>query len=266
MAEAAPYRTIAVASAFSPRFDHVLAEAKRIGERFGAELRLIYVGEQSDDISRRFGEALRRRNLPEESVIYYEQGEPSEAILRAAKKNSLDLIVAGALEKEVVLHPFLGNVARRLLRDGYGSVMLFTQPAEEPAPFRIMTFVVEYSDHGEMALRRALHLATKERTERFYVIRMITTFDEARAAREHEARVDEEAKLEQFVVGLGQIDVPTEVRCIRGNTGFVVADFVQSMNSDLLVVPIEPRPQGAHLPAKLEWLLDVIPCNLWVIR
>ena len=45
MIEPPLYKTIAVASTFSPRFIHVLSEAKRIRDRFGSELTAIYVGE-----------------------------------------------------------------------------------------------------------------------------------------------------------------------------------------------------------------------------
>ena len=59
-------------------------------------------------------------------------GDPAAAILRTVDEQKIDMIVAGALEKEVVLHPFLGNVARRLVREANCSVMLFTQPNTEP--------------------------------------------------------------------------------------------------------------------------------------
>src|SRR6266404_2283174 len=63
--------------------------------------------------------------LPNYSTIYYERGDPAEGILRALKENKIDMVIAGALEKEVVLHPFLGNVARRLVREADCSIMLF---------------------------------------------------------------------------------------------------------------------------------------------
>ena len=46
------YRSIAVASTFSPRFVHVLAEAKRVSRRFGSNLSLIYVGERNGETDR----------------------------------------------------------------------------------------------------------------------------------------------------------------------------------------------------------------------
>ena len=267
MIDPSPYRSVAVASTFSPRFEQVLAEAKRIRDRFDSELCLVYVGEKSEETSAKFAAALERISLPKNSPIHYEQGDPATAILRAIERHDIDLIVAGALEKEVVLHPFLGNVARRLLREGRSSVILFTHPAREPEPLRKIVFLVEYSEHGSNGLRRALHLAARENSERVYVVRLITTFDEARAKKEGTpAEADEDAKLEHFVLDLGHTDVPIEVRCIRGNTGFAAADFVKSVEADLLVVPLDSAKNAGQLPPNLEWLMDVIPCNLWVSR
>src|SRR5947209_6730423 len=268
MIDPSPYRSVAVASTFSPRFEQVLAEAKRIRDRFDSELSLVYVGGKSEDTSAKFAAALERISLPKNSPIHYEQGDPATAILRAIEQNAIDLIVAGALEKEVVLHPFLGNVARRLLRESRSSVILFTHPAREPEPLRKMVFLAEYSEHGSKSLRRTLHLAAREKSECVYVVRLITTFDEARAKQGGgtASEIDEDAKLEHFVLALGHTDVPIEVRCIRGNTGFAAADFVKSMEADLLVVPLDPAKNSGQLPPNLEWLIDVIPCNLWLAR
>src|SRR6202047_2690220 len=175
------YKTIAVASTFSPRFEQVLSEAKRMRDRFGAALSLIHVGERNRETAKKFGEVLSSLQLPADSTIYYEQGNPAEGILRSLKENKIDMVIAGALEKEVVLHPFLGNVARRLVREADCSIMLFTEPEREPKPWRRIVFVADYSDHAREALKRTFHLALGESSERLYVIRVMTTFDEERA-------------------------------------------------------------------------------------
>src|SRR5436190_7442558 len=218
MTDPSPYRSVAVASTFSPRFEQVLAEAKRIRDHFDSELSLVYVGEKSEETRGKFAAALEQLSLPQDSPIHYEQGDPATAILRAIERNDIDLIVAGALEKEVVLHPFLGNVARRLLRESRSSVILFTHPAREPKPLRKIVFLAKYSEHGSKSLRRTLHFAAREKSECVYVVRLITTFDEARAKQGggSASEIDEDAKLEHFVLALGHTDVPIEVRCIRG--------------------------------------------------
>jgi nucleotide-binding universal stress UspA family protein len=272
--DSSSYKTIAVATTFSPRFKQVLAEAKRICERFSADLHLIYVGEPNEETSRKFRDVLAQLQLPVDSIIHYEKGDPAEAILRALAREKIDMIVAGALEKEVVLHQFLGNVARRLVREALCSVMLFTRPAVKPRGLRRIVFVADFSDHGLQALKKTLALAAAESCERLYVIRIITTFDQARASIRRNARkpeklqVDnEEEALEEFVMSAGGTDVPIEVRCIRGNTGLAASDFVQAMKADLLVVPLEKTgAEIQQLPSNIAWVTDVIPCNLWIVR
>ncbi len=270
-----PYKTIAAAATFSPRFHQVLAEARRVRERFGADLSLIYVGKCDATTTRKFTEALKAVRLPADSAIHYEEGDPATAILNAARKYSLELLIAGALEKAGVHRQFLGNVARRLVRECSCSVLLFTAPALEPKPLRHIVFMAEYDEHAQHAFRRTLQLADREKCERLYAIRSYTTFDKARARRRGgkapraAARTldEEEIALQDFVLAAGATPVPIETRCIRGNTGFAVSDFIQSVEADLLVVPLETVPgREAKLPRSIAWITDVIPCNLWVIR
>src|SRR6266480_2024736 len=275
MSNPAPYHTIAVASTFSPRFEQVLAEAKRIRDRFSAGLHLIYVGDRNEETSKKFNDALTQLQLPADSPIHYEAGDPAEAILRVLTRHKIDMVVAGALEKEVVLHPFLGNVARRLVREATCAVMLFTHPDVKPKPLRQIVFVADHSDHALRALKRTLGLASAESCERLYVIRIITAFDKARASiradanngDKSETKDEEEDALERFVLSAGATAVPIEARCIRGNTGLAAADFVQSVKADLLVVPLQKNDGGTQrLPSNIAWVTDVIPCNLWLIR
>jgi len=270
MPDSTPYRTIAVASTFSPRFVQVLAEAKRIGDRFASELSLIYVGEKNDETATRFRAALEQLALPVHSAIHYEHGDPADGILRALREHKIDMIVAGALEKPLVLHTFLGNVARRLVREANCSVMLFTHPEVQPKPLRKIVFLADYSPRALEALKKTIHLAALESSECLHVLRVLTAFDEARAkAKGDDAKVKgaeaEEAALENFVLSAGATDVPIEARCIRGSTGFAAADFVYSIGADLLVVPAAPSTDG-EVPTNIAWLTDVIPCNLWLIR
>jgi nucleotide-binding universal stress UspA family protein len=275
MSNPSPYRTIAVASAFSPRFKKVLAEAKRIRDRFSSDLRLIYVGERTEQTAKKFSDVLAQLQLPGDSIIHYERGDPAGAILQVLPRNNIDMIVAGALEKEVVLHPFLGNVARRLVREAVCSVMLFTRPQAKPKPLRRIVFVADYSKHALQALKRTLALASAESCDRLYVIRIITAFDQARASiradagtgEQPKSDADEEDALEKFVLSAGATEVPIEARCIRGNTGLAASDFVQSVEADLLVVPVEKNGDTSdRLASNIAWITDVIPCNLWVIR
>jgi nucleotide-binding universal stress UspA family protein len=275
MRDSSPYKTIAVATTFSPRFKHVLAEAKRIRDRFGAELHLIYVGRRNEETSRRFSDVLAELELPADSPIHYEEGDPAEAILAALARENIDVLVAGALEKEIVLHSFLGNVARRLVREANCSVILFTAPQKRPKPLRRIVFFADHSQQGLVALKTTLMLAEAESCERLYVIGIITAFDEARASiagdatgsAAHKPNHGEEDPLEEFVLSAGATEVPIETRFIKGATGLAASDFVRSVEADLLVVPLpKSRETVQQLPSNIAWVSDVIPCNLWIVR
>jgi nucleotide-binding universal stress UspA family protein len=275
MRDSSAYKTIAVATTFSPRFKHVLAEAKRIRDRFGAELHLIHVGKRNQETPRKFGDVLAELGLPADSPIHYEEGDPAEAILAALARENIDMLVAGALEKEVVLHPFLGNVARRLVRDANCSVMLFTHPQKQPKPLGRIVFIADRSGDGLRALRTTLLLAEAESCERLYVIEIITAFDEARESNAsdatggvtHKPKHGEEDALEEFVLSVGATEVPIETRFIRGATGLAASDFVRSVEADLLVVPLlKSRDKVQELPRNVNWVSKVIPCNLWIVR
>ncbi len=275
MRDSPPYKTIAVATTFSPRFKHVLAEAKRIRDRFGAELHLIYVGRRNEETSRKFSDVLAELELPADSPIHYEEGDPAEAILAALARENIDVLVAGALEKEIVLHSFLGNVARRLVREANCSVLLFTAPQKRPKPLRRIVFFADHSQQGLVALKTTLMLAEAESCERLYVIGIITAFDEARASiagdasgsAAHKPNHGEEDPLEEFVLSAGATEVPIETRFIKGATGLAASDFVRSVEADLLVVPLpKSRETVQQLPSNIAWVSDVIPCNLWIVR
>src|SRR2546423_11921780 len=113
MPDSSPYKTIAVATTFSPRFKQVLSEAKRIRDRFSADLHLIHVGGRTDETSRKFCAVLAGLDLPADSPIHYEQDGPAAAIFGAPGREKNDLVVACALAEEIVLHPFLSHAAPR---------------------------------------------------------------------------------------------------------------------------------------------------------
>ena len=275
MRNSSAYKTIAVATTFSPRFKRVLAEAKRIRDRFSAKLHLIHVGKRDQETPRKFSDVLSELGLPPDSPIHYEEGDPAESILGALARENIDMLIAGALEKEIVLHQFLGNVARRLVREANCSVMLFTHPQKNPKPLRRIVFIADHSKNDLHALKTTLLLAEAESCERLYVIEIITAFDEARASiaeapnasPAHKPKHAQEDALDEFVLSAGSTEVPIETRSIRGATGLAASDFVRSVEADLLVVPL-PKSRGSvqKLPSNIAWVSDVIPCNLWVIR
>ncbi len=269
------HQRIALASAFSPRFLPLLAEAKAFSERLGAGFSVIYVGRYGQEEKDKFAGAFESLGLPRAPEVFPGQGEPAAAILQAAAEHGVDLIIAGAMEHETGSRNFLGDVARTLLRDAPLSLLLIPHPSQEPRPFRRIAVIVDFSDLARTALLQAIHLAERHNAEVIHVIRIFTIFSQALAdpaeffkgaESKHRTIRDEEAQLEEFISSAGRGATPIEARCIEGTTGFAASDYVQGVDADLLIVPLrapgatDPTPQGA------DWVFNVIPTTLLVVR
>jgi nucleotide-binding universal stress UspA family protein len=265
-------RRVAAAITISPRMVAVLSAAWHFAERLNAPLLVIHGGAPDTQKEAQFRDAMFQLEMPRETRIVWNEGEPTGAIVTAAEKEGVDLLIAGALEgKEVTSHSFLGAVARPLAEQARCSLLLLTRPQIGPNPFRRIVVITDYSDCAKTALKNALWLAEADSAELVQVISIHTAFMQARAelGTEHEkparTREEEEELLRDFVGKAPACSVPVESRIIDTTTGFAAYDFTQSIGANLLVVPAPEHIEGA-VPSMMDWALQVTPCSLWIVR
>jgi nucleotide-binding universal stress UspA family protein len=263
---------VAVASTFSPRFLPMLAEAKAVAALLGKPVEVIHAGIGTADNQDRFFQAFSE--LAFSAPIHWrEAAQPSEGIIQAVVETGTGLLLAGAMERDSQGRFFLGKVSRVLIREAPCSLLLFANPLRDPVPFRNLAVIVDYTPASRHALRATLDLATRSKSECVHVLRVFTVFaqllaepDEYIKGQDTSAIAGEEARLESFVEEFDIADIPIDCRCIEGTTGFAAADFVQSIGADLLIIASETTSGHAAFPARMEWLENVIPCNLLVLR
>jgi len=263
---------VAVASTFSPRFLPMLAQAKAIAALLDRPVEVIHAGPETPENQERFDRAFAEMELS--GPIHWRQAPlPSAAILQAVREAGIGLLIAGAMERDSEGRFFLGKVARVLVREAPCSILLFTNPSTEPIPLHTLAVIVDFTDASRHALRATLELATRTHARAVHVLRIFTIFAQV-LAEPHEyitghdtnALAAEEAHLEAFVNEFDTGDIPVETCCVEGTTGFAAADFVQSIGADLLVIAGEAEAGHTHFPARMEWLENVIPVNLLLIR
>jgi len=275
------YHRVALAAAFTPRLPALLAETRELLQHVGGELAIIHAGEASDEKRARFRSALETASLPPETPVHFAPGNPSAAILRVVDDQRIDLLVAGALEKERGLRYFLGSVARDLVREAPCALILYTAPRENPEPVRQIVVVADFSEVTLIALQKAVRFAESAGARRVQVVRVYPTYgetialtDEGRGGRSsYRARTlaDEEALLADVIDAVGRTSVDVEPVTIddERHAGHAVSRFARSNHTDLLVMP-SARPDARFLerlfPSDMEWVLREIPCNLWVAR
>ena len=128
-----PFETIAVAISFSPSCQSLLAEAKRLSDVLGASLLLLHIGDQTPEKEQKLDSIMDTVGVdPKRSRVIWMEGDPVDTILKLCKLNIVDLLVLGALEKENILKFYLGSIARNISRKAKCSVLLLTNPSDEP--------------------------------------------------------------------------------------------------------------------------------------
>jgi len=259
------YRNIAVASTFSPRFEAVLAEAKRMAEWFGGSLSIIHAGQQTQEKQDRFLEAIRKLDLPEQTPIFWGDGNaPAEEILQAVTDNEIDLMIAGALRQTEGddSRNFTGNLSRDLMRLAPCDLIFLTSPQAEPLPIESIVVEVEMGADDCLAVRCALELGKRGGASRLMPVTVLTPFAQRKFA--------DSAEIENWLCRLatdaGPFDGQLDCRVIQSNTGFKVCEFVEANQANLLVLRADIRDGQRQVSAHMDWIYQVIPTNLWIVH
>jgi hypothetical protein len=96
-----------------------------------------------------------------------------------------------------------------------------------------------------------------------------TTFAEAKekALGVSNGALPAEETLEAWVREEERPVLELDYHLLRGNTGFTACEFIQSSGADLVVMPSQmPSAYQPVFSPALDWIIQVIPANLWVIR
>jgi hypothetical protein len=101
------------------------------------------------------------------------------------------------------------------------------------------------------------------RPQRVTIVVTKRPFAPAIAASRGEAVRDVEAWLQKLAGSLAGHDVEVEERVVTSITGYSTCDAIEGMETDLLVVRAEP---DGSLPKQMDWLYQVIPSRLLVVR
>ena len=272
----AHFKNVAVASTFSNRFLQLLAEAASFTQMLDCSFSVIHGGEKSEEATKRFDDAFHELSLSPPPTFHWVDGEPVEAIVRTIKEQAIDLLIAGALKKETPGRNYTGNVARNLMRLAPCSLLFFTDPSAVPKPLRNIVTITDYSELSATSLKHAAFLANRFSAERIHLIRIFTLFAQAREQpveffgthddRRQAILEAEEKRLAEFARAVGQKTVSIEYKCVEGTTGFAASEYVESVNADLLVVPAQMPGCSQLFPDGMDWLLNMIPSNLLIVR
>lgn len=283
---ASPYfavmiRTLGLAIAFSPTAGHMLAEAAHLARHFQARLVLIHIGNHGPNEDQTLQSLLESVGLSTRSVtIRWDQGDAARAILKLCEDEKIDMLIAGALKKEDILHYYLGTIARHIMRRSKCSVLLLIQPSSEPQGFKNIVVDAEDSPSVEASISLACRLGKKEKNTWIHVVRELKMYGLALSASDqcsedeyenlkHGLIKDEIEKVQGLLRRIPHENLKLNIKVVSGKSGFELAQFARRKQADLLVVGAPPRRFGFFdrvFTHDLEYVFADLPCNLLIVQ
>lgn len=274
------FKKIGIAIAFSPRLEALIAEAAKMQVGLKSEFIFIHVGNKSEEDVKTINEYLEKYNLLNNSKLIWQEGETVETILNICDEEQLDLLVAGALEKESLIKYIMGSVARKLSRKIKCSMLMLTEPKIESSPLK--SIVVEGSNNPktENTIAVAIEIAKAFKVKNVDVIQetdlnkavLIRSdeFKENEVAKHKENLIEEEDKRLNYILSCNDCgDLKINIDRIEGKPGYIISKYAREHHADLLILNSPDRKLNLIdrvFPTDIEFALADLPCNLLLVN
>lgn len=272
---------IGLAITFSPTGKALFLHAERLAKLFQAKLKLINIG-KNDIKSEKFIDDLIASSIlkPEDIQIFNKEGDPAGTIIKICESEKIDLLIAGALEKEKLLKYYVGSVARKLMRHAPCSVMILVNPTDDIKAFNNICVSINFGKDDEYTANIAFELSKLENANKLTFIRefevpglSFTVADNGSVQEVNEQisqwMIEEEEKLKIFINELNLKNIPINAVCLYGKQGWEISKYAQSVNSDLLIITTPKRKLkfvDRLFQHDIEFILNDLPCNVLIIR
>jgi nucleotide-binding universal stress UspA family protein len=274
------FHKICLAVGSSPRTEALIAEATRLVLGLNSHLTILHVGNE-EDFPAGIADLLKKSGLSDHAFrLINKSGDPAQVILETCNDEHIDLLVAGALQKEDLLKFYLGTIARTILRKAPCSVIVFTNPKIESAGFETIVALADDTPYIKETLTAACAVGMCSNTHWLHILREIKLFGLSLAATENSNEAEYNALQQQLVKGeiseaekiLKEIphgNLKVNIKVVAGKAGFEVHHFAQKKNADLLVVGAPERKfifLDRFFKHDLEYLFADLPCNMLIIN
>lgn len=274
------YKKIGVAVAFSPSCEAILAEAARLQKLFEAELNLIHVGEVKPDEKSYLEELVNTSGIDSDNAkIIWEKGDPADKIISIGHKENMDLLVAGALQKENLMKFYFGSIARKIIRNSKCSLLILTNPSSKPEAFKRIVIDGTEGENYADTIERGIQIALLNQAEQVYIFKGIKLFGLSMAiSGEEETEQDQEETRKDMVAqeikeinkvlqNIDTKDLRVSIKVASGKSGFALRNFTKRVKADLLVVKGPSRRFNflrRIFPHYLEPIMENLPSNLLI--
>jgi nucleotide-binding universal stress UspA family protein len=276
-----PFKKLGLAITFSPTGKALLKETARLKSLFNAALYLIHVGKKTPETEKLLNNVINEAGLavPEVDIIWT-SGEPGKAILAASKSAGINLLIAGALEKENIIKYYIGSVARRIMRDADCSVLILKSPSLNPSSFSKFFVSTDFSEQSEYTIRKTYDFALLDNADELVIIRdyripgLASTLQDSGNIEELEnVRVEwqqeEEEKMRIFLRELNLKSIKVTSHILYGREGWRASSFAKEHKADIYAISVAAKKLkliGRMFPHEAEYTFEQLPSNLLIVR
>lgn len=274
------YRKIALAIAFSPRLEALIAEAKRLKDIHQANLILIHIGKETEENREILMSLLKRQEVNSDMVkIIWQEGKPAKKIIQICNEEQVDLLIAGALKKEFLLTYYLGSIARKIIRKAKCSVLILIEPTIHPQNFQKVVINGTQQPQTPYVIKRGIAFCKEENARQVFILNEIKMYglkmatisegNEAEVSKMRKSMVNDEISyVENILKGIDTEGLNVNIKVTSGRWATELARFSENIQADLLILGGQENLTffDRLFPHDLEDILGNLPCNLLIIK
>jgi nucleotide-binding universal stress UspA family protein len=253
-----------------------------LSEAFQAQLLLMHIGEKTSTKETRLHEVMQKLGMDKNKThVIWQNGNAVVTLLDLCKKNVVDLLVVGAMQKENMLRYYLGSVARKISRQAKCSVLLLTEPKKEGTRYKKIIVNGIESLKTAHTINTAVYLAKHLKAKDLIVATEINQLglamtmasdSTAQQASKMKKEFSEEEvnKIHDIVTNVSERDgIQISEKLIKGKPGFAIRQYAQTKKADLLVINSPDQTYGIIdriFTHDMEYILEDLPSNILIVH
>ncbi len=274
-----PFEKIACAVGLTPHLEANVVEAFRLASLYEAKLWFMHIGNSSN--LRTIGEIIERQNVNGLNYnLIVESGNVVDELLAQCKKLEIDLLIAGALEKESPLKYYLGSVSRKICRKAKCSVLVLRELSKTNSS--INKIVVNCIENRKTlhTINTAVYIAQMEKINSLDLVlenqlHGLSTLINCESSEvesenfQNELITQERKRLDNITKNVDFKNIAVKKHLIYAKPGLGISNFARDQGVDLMIVNSPDTQLGLLdriFPHDLEYTLEDLPSSLLIVH
>ena len=270
--------------AFSPNLKANVFEAIRLTSFLNAHIYFLHVGSKSVAKEKAFTDILGDSPVKSKKLsVIWKKGEPVKTIQEQCKKNNIDLLLLGAMQRENMLKFYMGSIARKLTRNAPCSVLLLIKPSLIRKPTQHIVVNAFESPQTESTILSAFHFGKALDVKKITLVEEINRSEVAVEAdddlslrkvtlRKEELNQRELTRVTEILSHIPDsllMGIKVRSQNIFGTRGYSIGHYAKVVRAELLIMNAAENRKGflgRIFPKDLEYILSELPTDVLIIK